>query len=61
MQALNTVSFVQCDAANGQAVSSVWTLRASLLTYFMALTATIGGCSRATAVQLLILTLWINQ
>lgn len=27
---------------NGLAVNSTWTLRASLLTYFMALTATIG-------------------
>jgi hypothetical protein len=32
----------QCDAVNGLAVSNTWTLRASLLTYFMALTATIG-------------------
>ena len=32
----------QCDAVNGLAVNNTWTLRASLLTYFMALTATIG-------------------
>lgn len=34
----------QCDAVNGLAVNNTWTLRASLLTYFMALTATIGKC-----------------
>ena len=32
----------QCDAVNGLAVNNTWTLRASLLTYFMALTATVG-------------------
>lgn len=36
------MAVLQCDAVNGQAVSNTWTLRASLLTYFMALSATIG-------------------
>ena len=39
---LSTRPFAQCDAVNGLSVTETWTLRASLLTYIMALTATIG-------------------
>jgi hypothetical protein len=37
------LQWLQCDAVNGQAVSATWTLRTSLLTYFMALSATLGA------------------
>ncbi len=40
----------QCDAVNGLSVTETWTLRASLLSYIMALTATIG--ERAPPVNL---------
>jgi len=35
-------SLPQCNAVNGLSVTETWTLRASLLSYIMALTATIG-------------------
>ena len=47
---LQRVSLSQCDAVNGLSVTETWTLRASLLSYIMALTATIG--ERAPPVNL---------